>query len=336
MSGDLQRRELAPVTAGFPESPFIPALSRQEHPARRRAILRAHPEVRTLIGREPNTAALALVVSCGQVAVAALLGHLGIVWWWLALFVAFGFGAFANHALLIIIHDAVHNCIFERPVWNRWIAIVADLPNVLPTAMTFRYYHLKHHSNLGDYNRDADLPSHWETRVFGRMWYGKALWLSLFPALQLVRLGRLKVALPIRSRWIFIDAACVIGFDLVVLAFLGPNALLYLSASFWFALGGLHPLGGRLVQEHFTRDHTQETFDYYGALNLVALNAGYHNEHHDFPDIPWSRLPQLRSIAHEYYSDLRAYPSWSALVVEFILDRRRSLCDRIDRSAQVP
>ena len=36
-------------------------------------------------------------------------------------------------------------------------------------------------------------------------------------------------------------------------------------------------------------------------LNLIALNIGYHNEHHDFPDVPWSRLPQLKQMAPEYY-----------------------------------
>ena len=35
----------------------------------------------------------------------------------------------------------------------------------------------------------------------------------------------------------------------------------------------------------------QETNDYYGWLNRIQLNIGYHNEHHDFPSVPWNRLP---------------------------------------------
>jgi sphingolipid delta-4 desaturase len=251
-----------------------------------------------------------------------------------ALLLAFCIGAFANHALAVIFHDAAHDCIFERPYWNRWIAILCDLPNTLPTAIAFRCYHLKHHSHLGDYDYDADLPSHWEAKHLGRTWVGKALWLFAFPAVQVIRLGRLKGTLPIRSPWVCVNAACAVAFDLFVLLFLGPNALLYLFASFWFSLGGLHPLGGRLLQEHFISDPEHETFDYYGALNAVALNAGYHNEHHDFPEVPWSRLPELKRMAPEFYDGLGAHTSWSSLVRKFVFDPSRGLYDRIDRSAR--
>jgi sphingolipid 4-desaturase/C4-monooxygenase len=182
------------------------------------------------------------------------------------------------------VHEACHNGIFKQPSWNKVAGIVADLANIVPTAIAFRCYHIKHHSHLahlGDYAFDADLPSHWEANLFGRTWYGKAVWLFLFPILQVFRLGRLDGIVPAKSRWMVANFICVLAFDIAIMFYAGVGAILYLFASFYFSLGGLHILGGRFIQEHFTLDGRQETADYWGPLNLVALNAGYHNEHHD-------------------------------------------------------
>jgi sphingolipid delta-4 desaturase len=311
---------------------FIPTGLPRPHPLRRRAILAAHPEVAGLIGRDWRTAAITLAAVALQTALAALFGSLGLGYWWAALAGAFCVGAFVNHAMFVVIHDATHNCIFKSNDLNKWAGILADLPNVIPTAMAFRCYHMKHHSHLGDYDYDADLPSHWEARLFGNSALGKAAWMFIFPVFQLTRLGRLRGTVPIWGRWTFINAMCVFLYDLAVLAFFGPNALVYLFSSFWFSVGGLHPLGARWLQEHYTGDPSQETFDYYGPLNLIALNIGYHNEHHDFPDIPWSNLPRLKEMAPEFYAGLKTHKSWPGLLFEFIFDPRFTLYTRVDRS----
>ncbi|PNG27096.1 fatty acid desaturase [Methylocella silvestris] len=322
------------VDAGAPAADgFLKTTVPRPHPIRRRAILAAHPEVAQLVGYDPLTGVITAAVVALQVAIAAYMGSLGLGHWWVALIIAFCVGAFANHAMFVVIHDACHNAIFKGPVWNKWAGILADLPNGVPTAMGFRYYHIKHHSHLGDYDYDADLPSHWEARTFGHSWYGKATWMFFFAAFQLARLGRLRGTVPMWGRWTFINAACVILFDVAILLAFGPNALLYLLASFWFSVGGLHPLGARWVQEHFTDDPAQETFDYYGPLNFVALNIGYHNEHHDFPDIPWRRLPELKRMAPEFYNGLKTHKSWAGLLVKFIFDPAYTLYTRVDRSA---
>jgi len=108
----------------------------------------------------------------------------------------------------------------------------------------------------------------------------------------------------------------------------GPNGLLYLFFSFWFSVGGLHPLSARWLQEHFAFAPNQGTFDYYGPLNTLALNIGYHNEHHDFHEIPWTRLPQLTVIAPEFYNTLTCHRSLFALLVTFIFDPSYSLGTR--------
>jgi sphingolipid 4-desaturase/C4-monooxygenase len=329
----LQRGQVSRVESSADRDGFIPTVQPRPHPVRRRAILAAHPEAATLIGHDSRTAAITVAVVAGQTLIAAGLGALGIDYWWAALIGAFCIGAFANHAMFVVIHDATHNCIFKANFMNKWVAILADLPNSFPTAMGFRCYHMKHHSHLGDYDYDADLPSRWEARLFGNSAAGKAAWMFLFPVFQLTRLARLKGSVPMWSRWTFINGGCVFLYDLAILMFFGPNALLYLFASFWFSVGGLHPLGARWLQEHFTQDPAQETFNYYGPLNLVALNIGYHNEHHDFPDVPWSRLPRLKEMAPEFYANLKTHKSLSGLLLKFICDPQLTLYTRVDRSA---
>lgn len=89
-----------------------------------------------------------------------------------------------------------------------------------------------------------------------------------------------------------INFIAVIGFDIAVLYFWGWRSLLYLLLSAPLG-GGLHPLAGHLIAEHYMFRRGQETYSYYGPLNCIAYNVGYHNEHHDFPQIPQTRLHKV-------------------------------------------
>ena len=299
------------------------------HVNRARAIMKAHPEVRALMVRNPYTALIAVSVVVLQTSIAYLMGRLGFGYWWLGLIIAYGLGAFANHCNYVIIHEATHNLILRSKTWNKLVAILADLPNLTAGAVGFRIYHLKHHSHQGHYEWDADLANHWEARLVGDKWYRKALWLMLFPFFQLTRPPRLK-AITMVGGWFFLNLACAAAYDIAIAYFCGWAGLCYLVLSFFFSIG-LHPVGARWIQEHYTYDFDQETFSYYGPINLVALNMGYHNEHHDLPSIPWNNLPKLRALAPEFYDNLKSHSSWSRLLFQFIFDKRYTLFSRVER-----
>lgn len=272
----------------------------EPHKERTRAILRDHPEVRGLIGRNPWSFALILGIVALQMTLAWALRDAP---WWLILATAWLVGAFANHALYVLIHEA---------------------------AISFRGYHLKHHSFQGVYELDPDVPSRWEARLIGSGFPGKAFWLLFFPIFQTTRPPRLE-ELRFFDRWVFLNWVTVVVVDAAILLVWGPGALGYLLASLFFSVG-LHPLGARWIQEHYLTDDPQETYSYYGVGNIVALNVGYHNEHHDFPSVPWNRLPKLRAAAPEYYDHLAYHGSWTGLLLHFLFDRELTLCSRMIRT----
>jgi len=92
--------------------------------------------------------------------------------------------------------------------------------------------------------------------------------------------------------------------------------------------------GARWIQEHYMVHPSQETYSYYGPINRLCLNMGYHNEHHDLPSIPWNNLPKLKAMAPEFYDNLKFHSSWTRLLFQFIFDKRYTLFSRIERTRE--
>src|SRR5205814_7024067 len=99
----------------------------QPHPSRAKAIVKAHPEVRQLMVRNPYTALIALSIVTMQTAIAYWMGTIGFGYWWVSLVIAYCIGAFANHANYVIIHYAIHNLILRSKRFNDMVAIIAYL-----------------------------------------------------------------------------------------------------------------------------------------------------------------------------------------------------------------
>ena len=299
----------------------------EPHRLRTKAIITAHPEVRSLIGKNPMTAVIILACVVFQVAVAYLLRDSS---WWLIVALAWLVGAFPSHTLFVCIHEAAHNLIFRKQSWNVYAGIVANFPTLLPSAISFKNYHIKHHAFQGVHELDADLPSRWEAKLINNYFIGKTLWLLFFPLFQAARTVRCREVAEV-DRWVALNLVAQFAFDIAVVYFLGWHAFVYLWLSFMFSIG-LHPLGARWVQEHYlVLDKNQETYSYYGVLNPVNLNVGYHNEHHDMPSVPWNNLPKLKAMAPEFYDNLLYHRSYTKLFFQFLFSQEVGLFSRILR-----
>jgi sphingolipid delta-4 desaturase len=287
-------------------------------------MLAEHPELRQCMGRNPATALY----------IAGLVGlQIALAWafrdgpLWLLLPTAYVVGASASHALFVLIHECTHKLVFLTKQWNLATELIANLPLVLPSAVSFDRTHLRHHAHLGDYPDDPDIPFDFEARLVGRSWWRKALWITTYPLWLVPRSFRVLGAGGV-DRWVVANLVVQLAFDVGIWFVLGPQAFLYLIASCWFSIS-LHPLGARWIQEHWMVARPQVTYSYYGPLNLVAFNMGYHNEHHDFPNVPWNRLPTVRRIGGRWYDGLVSHSSWTSLLVRFIFDRRFHLLGRM-------
>jgi sphingolipid delta-4 desaturase len=289
-------------------------------------MLKQHPELRGLIGKNPYSFLAIVGVVSLQVLVAFLLS--GQSWWWV-LGAAYFIGAFADHALFVLIHECAHKLIFKNRAANKIAGMIANIPLIFPSSVSFETYHLKHHSFQGVHELDGDLPNYWEAKLINHYFIGKVIWLLFYPLFQVFRLSRLREIAPF-DKWVALNWLIQIVSMTAIAWFLGAQSFVYLVASFFFSVG-LHPLGARWIQEHYLTQGEQETYSYYGVLNHVAFNVGFHNEHHDFPSVPWNRLPDIKRTAPGFYDHLSSHTSWTKLFLRFLFDQEISLFSRVVR-----
>ncbi|MBC7711812.1 MAG: fatty acid desaturase [Rhizobacter sp.] len=294
---------------------FIKDSGPNHHIGRRREIIAAHPEIRNLYGPYRMSALYIVLVVAFQFAIAYSLRNQA---WWLVAIIAYVVGAFANHSLYVMIHECTHNVVLKTSFGNKVMGLVCDFPLVLPSAMGFRKYHMIHHKHLGEYSYDPDITSYREGNLVGNSAIKKAIWLMFFSVSQALRPLKVQFYKPLNI-WTAINVLINVAINVGLFIYAGPMAFVYLLLSTLFALG-LHPLGGRWIQEHFITKEGQETYSYYGPLNKLCFNMGYHNEHHDFMNVAWINQPKVKQMAPEFYDNLKSYNSWTKVLLNFIFN----------------
>lgn len=306
------------------ERDFFWSYTDEPHATRRRQILSQYPQIKELFGPDPWAFAKITVVVLIQLATATLLHDASFL---KLLVIAYFFGSFLNHNLFLAVHELSHNLAFSTPSYNRWLGIFANLPIGVPMSITFQKYHLEHHRYQGVDGMDMDIPSKAEVFVV-RNAFTKSIWVVFQLFFYAFRPLFLKPKPP--CLWEFTNLTIQVALDASMVYFYGWRSFAYLIAS-TFVGGGLHPMAGHFISEHYVFNPDQETYSYYGPLNFLTWHVGYHNEHHDFPRIPGTKLHKVREIAPEYYEDLESYKSWSQVIYMYIMDRTVGPFSRMKR-----
>jgi len=301
----------------------------EPHATRRKLILEAHPEIKQLFTTEPRTFWIITAIFISQCLISYSMREAS--WGWL-LFVAYVYGGTVNHSLQLAVHELSHNLCWKTQVFNKWTAFYANLVTGFPSSITFQRYHMEHHQFQGVDGVDTDIPTDYEIKFFDCAWK-KIVWLFLQPLFYALRPLMVKPKQP--TKWEAVNWITQMSFNIAVVYFWGWKSFAYLIAGTLLGLG-LHPTAGHFVAEHYELNPGQETYSYYGICNRLNFNVGYHNEHHDFPKIPWSNLPKVRKIAPEFYTEdkLMSYTSYVWVMWKYITDPSIGPAARIKRSAK--
>jgi sphingolipid delta-4 desaturase len=305
---------------------FYHSYTDEPHASRRKEILAKYPQVKELYGYDPKTK---YVTTLWVVAQFIVMYNIRESSWGTILLVAYTWGAIANHALFLAMHEISHNLAYPKPWQNKVLGVFANITTGVPHFSFFQKYHMEHHQYQGVTGIDVDVPTAYEGLLFTNTLH-KILFVIVMPLLYVIRPLMVKPKQP--GFWEFVNWGVVIAVDLLLIYFFGIKTFGYFLLSSLLG-SGLHPIAGHFIAEHYVFIKGQETYSYYGPLNFLVFNVGYHNEHHDFPRIPGSRLPQLREMVPEYYGDLTCHISWSKCIYEFITDPTVSPFSRIVRAS---
>lgn len=265
-------------------------------------------------GVVPNTAAIAYAV-VGQMC----------AWWLLvqASPVAVAAGVLlATHTMVIaayLIHEAAHYTLFREPVHNRLVGeLMAWLCGAAYCSFErIRHMHLRHHRDRADvtvFDYKALLRRHPLLRrtVFALEWLHLPAVELLMHAQLMLRPFLRPAERARRTRVIVVGASRLALFAALFL--LSPRALAAYAVAYLLLLVTLDFLDAfhHTFDQYFTNDEHVEvplagrdrayeqahTYSnvlsaQYPLLNLLTLNFGYHNAHHERAAVPWYRLPAL-------------------------------------------
>ena len=92
------------------------------HRERREAILKEHPEIRSLYGNDPRMAIYAFAIVGAMLSLAWLCRDSYL----LAILFGFGPGPYLDAGVLVLIHEATHFLVFKKPAANRLLSIFTN------------------------------------------------------------------------------------------------------------------------------------------------------------------------------------------------------------------
>jgi len=308
------------------------------HRARRQAMLHRYPQIQALYLRDNGhilrLTAMVLALSVIHIISAVLVAYAKS--FTVLFLVSATVGAYCAYGMQALTHELGH--MDRRSRIGTLAGLLATSFLNFPFAMYYWHYHARHHAHTGGLrDRDGDIlflawhspPERFRERALTR-W----MWLGIFAFSIFPMFCRAKKELDVAHQFSLQYEGLITCMHLGILVLLGPWALFHLLLSSAFSLGAFgHPYGHFWLTQHafaLKRKNVpkelealaatycvrlcQPTLSYSGSWEAWHwLNFGElrHVEHHDWPLIPFWRMPGGISVANEFYCHLNGTASFS-------------------------
>lgn len=345
----------------------------EPHATRRALILKKYPQIKKLMVVDTKFKWIVILLVLIQIISLYILSHVQSLWILFLVAYSFT-GVLNHSLTLAIHEISHNQAFGpNKPLHNKLFGIFANLPIGFPMSVTFKKYHLEHHRYQGDDVLDTDIPSKFEALVFTTT-CRKFIWVLLQPFfygfrplfvypmkptfLELLNtivqlIFDFIVAYYLGWRMVFymcFSSMIAMGLHPVAGHFISEHYIMFEAnkkdlidkaakmkqlktvptddkeLSECEFINGVYAHNGLML--------IPETCSYYGILNWVTFNVGYHVEHHDFPSIPGTLLPEVRKIAPEYYESLHYHKSWTNVIYRYIIDPNIGPYSRVKRLHQ--
>ena len=252
-------------------------------------------------------------------------------------FICVIFIAARYHALSVLGHDANHNLLYRRPLFNKIAAKFFLLWPLSAALEEFRQEHLRHHRHLGtqqdpDLTRLAQYPEFQFPMPFIQM--AKILLLD-FTGLHFLRyffrsrqFRVLKTSKDVGSRRSKTLAIFVFYFLIFLVAYaLGQLRVVFLYwlvpyMTWYQVIFRIRTIAEHSVVKEQSRFATNTVLTSpVSEIFLGLKNANYHAEHHLFASVPWFNLRRLHHElckSSDYLSSSSIYNGYSELLLRCI------------------
>jgi fatty acid desaturase len=234
------------------------------------------------------------------------------------------------HSMVIasyLVHECAHMTLFRARGLNRWVGeLMAWVAGAAYTSYErIRHFHIRHHRDRADVAR-------FDYKTFllaGPPWVRRlvyALEWAYIPAVELIMhaqvmlrpftdaslaCARPRVLVVLLSRaalflWLFsLQPWSLLWFALAYLLFMTVmnfGDAFHHTFDQYFVASDDEPVSMAGKDRQYEQRHTYSNLvsPRHPWLNLLALNFGYHNAHHERASVPWYRLPALH---RELYAD---------------------------------